>query len=156
LILLITGNLSGPAVWLVVALAAYCVVPVRVILEGRRRGMGVPTPRGTTPLREPRSRLIEEPHTPERVRATPPPRQVERLSTSQRALFGLGAIAVLLLLGGILLVFGMARLNTSFGLALVGIGGFLMILSVTVPTFRLFDVLLRAVGRLIGRKTARG
>ncbi|MDQ4149764.1 MAG: hypothetical protein M3164_07250 [Actinomycetota bacterium] len=147
IVLLILGALSGPAVWLTILLAIYGVIPVRIILEGRRRGMPVPTPRGGIVLPAP----------PEEPPGAAPPRSARAgqpanvLSGRQRALFGLTAIGILLLVGGILLVFGMARLTSSLGLALVGIGGFLMILSVTVPAFRLFDLLLRAVGRLLGR-----
>jgi hypothetical protein len=143
-LLLIVGTLSGPAVWLLVILGVYCVVPVRLLLEWRRRGLPLPTPRGTPAPRP--SRPVAPPRT------APPPPRASRLTASQRAMAGLAAIAALLLVGGILLVFGMGRLDSSLGLLLAAIGGFLMILSVTVPTFRLFDIVLRAVGRLIGRR----
>jgi hypothetical protein len=144
LLLLVLGVLSGAAVWLLLLLGVYCVVPVLLLLEWRRRGLPLPTPRGVVTPRPSR------PAAP--VPPAPPPGPVSRLSGSQRAMVGIAAIAALLLFGVILLVFGMGRLDSSLGLLLAAIGGFLMILSVTVPTFRLFDIVLRAVGRLIGRK----
>lgn len=144
-LLLILGTVSGKGIWLLLLLAAYCVLPVRLLVERRRRELSFPTPRdagGSRPFR------------PVAAAPQPPPEtNVGRLTVSQRAMAGIVAIAALLLLGGILLVFGMGRLDSSLGLLLAAIGGFLMILSVTVPTFRLFDLLLRAAARLIGRRT---
>lgn len=150
-VLLVAGALSGPGIWLLLLLGAYCVLPVRLLLERRRRGLPLPSPR---PAEEPFARPAEEPRLYRPAPSAPlprPPANINRLTASQRAMAGIVAIAVLLLVGGILLVFGMGRLDSSLGLLLAAIGGFLMILSVTVPTFRLFDLLLRAVARLIGR-----
>lgn len=59
-----------------------------------------------------------------------------------------------MLVGGILVIVGIGRVTSSFGLIMVGVGGFLMILSVTLPTFRLVDALLRGIGRLLSRRPA--
>ena len=149
-VLLLLGALSGPAVWLTILLAIYGVIPVRIILEGRRRGRPAPTPRGAVALPAPpaEARVVAR-------EGRPPSRQpANALSRRQRLLFGLSVIAGLLFVGGVLLVFGMARLTSSVGLALVAIGGFLMILSVTVPAFRLFDLVVRAVARVVGRRAS--
>ncbi len=152
-LLLILGAVSGKGIWLLLLLAAYCVLPIRLLVERRRRELSFPTPRdtgGSRPFRP----VDAPPNRP--VAAGPIPAReanVGGLTGSQRAMAGIVAIAALLLVGGILLVFGMGRLDSSLGLLLAAIGGFLMILSVTVPTFRLFDLMLRAVARLIGRRT---
>ncbi|HVF12823.1 MAG TPA: hypothetical protein VNA87_07035 [Actinomycetota bacterium] len=75
--------------------------------------------------------------------SVPPPRNI---------VIGILSVAGLLVLGAILFVLGMGRLTTTEGLVLAGVGGFLMILSVTVPTFRLVDAALRFGSKKISRK----
>lgn len=72
--------------------------------------------------------------------SVPPPRRI---------ILGIGSVTGLLLIGAILFVFGMNRLSTNQGLAFAGIGGFLMVLSVTVPAFKLIDSVLRWFGRAL-------
>jgi hypothetical protein len=103
----------------------------------------------TVPAKKVRpAREIREPV--ERTRR-PPPRKSPQI-VRRRALASIIGIGVLLLVGGILVVVGIGRVTSSFGLVMVGVGGFLMILSVTLPTFRLVDAVLRAVGRLLARR----
>lgn len=78
--------------------------------------------------------------------SVPPPRNI---------LIGILSVTGLLVLGAILFVLGMGRLTTTEGLVMAGMGGFLMILSVTVPTFRMVDAALRWSGRLISRRTSK-
>lgn len=99
----------------------------------------------SSPVRE----RIERPRRPAAPRKSP---QVIR----RRALASIIGIGVLLLVGGILVIVGIGRVTSSFGLVMVGLGGFLMILSVTLPTFRLVDALLRGIGRLLSRRPAPG
>ena len=261
---LVLGNiLSGFTVWLVVVLGIYCIVPARLILETRRKGLELPKPPGakgsarpapgnrlqrpsprgesrtaTRPRRpsdndparrrggdefdepvtrrresdefdEPVTRrresdeFDEEPPARRRIAPVdenePAPRrraagldgdEIDEVSTPtrapkkralgasaggkvatqriersrparpkkspqvvrRRALASVVGIGVLLLVGGILVIVGIGRVTSSFGLVMVGVGGFLMILSVTLPTFRLVDAALRGIGRLLSRR----
>lgn len=99
--------------WLMVPLAAYAVLAIRLIIERRRSRLGIPLPR--------------------------------KIVVSVAVLAGM-------LAGGVgLFVLGMGRLTTSRGLAMVYVGGCLIILSVTAPTFRLVDIVLRKASRLVRR-----
>ena len=70
--------------------------------------------------------------------AVPPPRSI---------IIGIGSVVGILLIGSISFVVGMDRLSTNSGLFLAAFGGFLMLLSVTVPTFKIVDSLARRFGR---------
>lgn len=113
LALLPFGILPRWTMWLLVLLAAYAVLAVRLLIERKRTGLGIPLPR--------------------------------------KIVFSLAALAAMLAAGLGLFVAGMGRLTTSRGLAMVFVGGCLMIFSVTVPAFRLVDILLRTSGRGLRR-----
>lgn len=70
----------------------------------------------------------------------------------------LGALTIAgLALGGVLLVLvGLARVSSAVGITLLLLGGFLMLLAVFAPAFKLVDIVLRAIRRLfrIGRRRA--
>ncbi|MGI8427356.1 MAG: hypothetical protein ACR2FO_08595 [Actinomycetota bacterium] len=107
------GILPGWAIWLTGLLAAYDILPARLLLERRRKGLGIPLPR--------------------------------------KILTGVAALSALLIIGIILFVLGMGKVNSSQGLVMVFAGGVLIILAVTVPTFRFIDIILRLGGRMVGR-----
>lgn len=96
-----------------VLLGLYSLIALRLLIERKKSGLGVPLPR--------------------------------------RLMTGLAAISGILVLGVILFILGVERLSSSAGLAMALMGGFLMILSVTVPTFRFVDKILRFGGRVVGR-----
>jgi hypothetical protein len=163
---LVAGKiLTGGSLWLVGLLGLYCVVPARLLLETQRKGLELPKPPGAKrgpkpPARAPRAVPASEAKkpSPARERVERPRRPVPRKSPQvirRRALASLIGIGVLLLVGGILVIVGIGRVTSSFGLVMVGVGGFLMILSVTLPTFRLVDALLRGIGRLLSRRPAK-
>jgi hypothetical protein len=164
---LVAGKIiTGGALWLVGLLGLYCVVPARLLLETQRKGLELPKPpgakRGHKPVRRPpRAVPASEAKEPspvreriERPRRPPAPRKSPQV-IRRRALASIIGIGVLLLVGGILVIVGIGRVTSSFGLVMVGVGGFLMILSVTLPTFRLVDALLRGIGRLLSRRPAK-
>jgi hypothetical protein len=163
---LVAGKIiTGGALWLVGLLGLYCVVPARLLLETQRKGLELPKPpgakRGHKPVRRPPRAVpateAKEP-SPVRQRIERPRRPAPRKSPQvirRRALASIIGIGVLLLVGGILVIVGIGRVTSSFGLVMVGVGGFLMILSVTLPTFRLVDALLRGIGRLLARRPAK-
>ena len=72
-----------------------------------------------------------------------------------QVLVGIGSVAGMVLIGGLLFGVGWDRLGDGHGLFLVYLGGFLMVLSVTTPMFKLIDVLVRSGGRVLGRRSAR-
>jgi hypothetical protein len=163
---LVVGKiLTGPVVWLVGLLGLYCVVPARLILETQRKGLELPKPPSAQRRKKPAPRArppvraagAKEPSPVreriERPRRPPAPRKSPQV-IRRRALASIIGIGVLLLVGGILVIVGIGRVTSSFGLIMVGVGGFLMILSVTLPTFRLVDALLRGIGRLLSRRPA--
>ncbi|MGQ0679114.1 MAG: hypothetical protein ACT4OM_05555 [Actinomycetota bacterium] len=212
LLLLVVGTLPSGARWLVILLGIYGLIPIRALLETRRKGLALPRPPGAgggwqagglsgagaapRKLQPPRSKAkgganaaasrtgdpeAEEVAGPEgRGRALGAERSERGRTQSaralgaerggragtqsarakrpsgrivrRRALAGVIGIGVLLLLGGVLVFVGIGRATSSLGLAMVGAGGFLMILSVTLPTFRLVDAILRGIGRLMSRR----
>ena len=176
--LMFFGVLTGGMVWLVGLLAAYCVVPMRLLLETRRKGLGLPRPPGASGPRRPGPARSVDPadgppgvHHPgsgppgvqparsagfpadevstARLDRPPVPARIKR----RRAVAGVMGVGVMSLLGGLLFILGMGRASSgTFGLLLIGIGGFLMLLSVTLPTFKIVDLVVRAVGRVVSRK----
>jgi hypothetical protein len=149
--------LTGWPVWVVGFLSVYCVIPVRLLLETRRKGLELPRPPRKGPARpaggaakpvRASTRPSEERSTA-RVERPPVPPRIRR----RRALAGVLGIGVLSLIGGLLFILGMGRASSGqLGLILIGVGGFLMLLSVTLPTFKMVDITLRAVGRLLSKK----
>jgi len=111
--LLASGALPSWGIWLVVLLAAYDILPMRLLLERKRKGLGIPLPR--------------------------------------KIMTGAAVLSALLIIGIILFVVGMGKVNSSQGLVMVFAGGVLIILAFTVPTFRFIDILLRFGGRILGR-----
>jgi len=179
--LMFFGVLTGGMVWLVGLLAAYCVVPMRLLLETRRKGLGLPRPPGASSPRRPvpppgPARSVDPDGPPgvhhpgdgppgvqparsgtfpadevstARLDRPPVPARIKR----RRAVAGVMGVGVMSLLGGLLFILGMGRASSgTFGLLLIGIGGFLMLLSVTLPTFKIVDLVVRAVGRLVSKK----
>lgn len=147
---------TGWPVWVVGFLSVYCVIPVRLLLETRRKGLELPRPPGKGPARpaatarkpQAADRPAEERSTA-RMERPPVPARIRR----RRALAGVLGIGVLSLIGGLLFIVGMGRASSGqLGLILIGVGGFLMLLSVTLPTFKMVDITLRAVGRLLSKK----
>lgn len=65
------------------------------------------------------------------------------------------AVTGLVLTGGILFWIGAGKLNTNTGVVMFIIGGFLMILSVTAPAFKLIDFGFRRFGRIIKKLASR-
>lgn len=147
--------LTGGVVWLVGLLAAYCVIPMRLLMETRRKGLELPRPPGRSgaaaaPVRRPPAAARPRgPVSTGRPSQPPVPPQIRR----RRAVAGVLGIGVMLGVGGLLFILGMGRASSgSLGLALIGIGGFLMLLSVTLPTFKIVDMAVRAIGRVLGKK----
>lgn len=114
LLLLASGVFPKGAWPALVLLAGYGVLATRLLLERRKRGLGVPAPRSI--------------------------------------IIGIGSVAIVLLFGSMLFAVGMDRLSTDQGLVLAAAGGFLMILSVTVPAFRIVDVFARWLGKLFTKR----
>ncbi|MGH2768908.1 MAG: hypothetical protein ACRDIF_08145, partial [Actinomycetota bacterium] len=75
--------------------------------------------------------------------------------TPRAILAGLAAIAGLAMAGVLLTWIGIWRLSSGAGLALLLLGGFLMLLAVFAPAFKLLDTTLRLTGRLIGRQRSK-
>lgn len=150
------GVLSGGPVWLVGLLAVYCVIPARLLLETRRKGLELPMPPRSGRRRSsqpPPGRQSEPASAP--MRDQPSSTRVARSEVSprirrRRALAGMVALVVVAVLGVILFLVGMGQAGSGrLGLALMGVGIFLMLLSVTVPTFKIVDMTIRGIGRLI-------
>ncbi|HEX2054196.1 MAG TPA: hypothetical protein VHJ78_10795 [Actinomycetota bacterium] len=162
LLLMVFRVLEGGILWLVGVLAAYCVVPMRLLLETKRKGLELPKPPGmaaVSPTRRPR----RPPARPLPAEAGPPPGETATARVApppvppqirrRRAVAGVLGIGVMCGIGGLLFIIGMGRASSgSLGLALIGIGGFLMLLSVTLPTFKIVDIVVRAIGRLLTKK----
>lgn len=70
----------------------------------------------------------------------PPPRSL---------ILGVLTIAGLALAGAFLVLVGLARVSSAVGITLLLLGGFLMLLAVFAPAFKLVDVLMRSLGRVI-------
>jgi len=113
IILRLFGVLPNGTTWIIIILGIWGLLAVRLLMERRRAGLGVPPPKSTV--------------------------------------IGIGSIAAMTGVGALLLILGMGRLTTGQGLAMTAIGGFLMLVSVTVPTFRLMDSIIRGATRLLGR-----
>ena len=145
-------------------LSVYCVIPMRLLLETRRKGLELPkppgaakmrkTPAGARPARQqaaqpgPGGAGVDAPGSPAR-------RSRERSRGAGR-LPGVLGIGVLLGIGGLLFILGMGKASSGqLGLLLIGFGGFLMLLSVTLPTFKIVDIMVRAIGRMVIQKRAR-
>lgn len=154
--------ITGATVWLVGLLSVYCVVPVRLLLETRRKGLELPKPPGAakrrkTPAKAPKSAQAtvaanrpDEPVVSARVAPPPVSAKIKR----RRAVAGVLGIGVLLGIGGLLFILGMGKASSGqLGLLLIGLGGFLMLLSVTLPTFKIVDITVRAIGRLVTKKS---
>lgn len=162
LVLMMLRMLEGGVLWLVGLLAAYCVVPMRLLLETKRKGLELPKPPGSAARRRPKRpgarpatkpAAAEAPHGEEEASARVPPPPVSPQIRRRRAVAGVLGIGVMCGIGGLLFIIGMGRASSgSLGLALIGLGGFLMLLSVTLPTFKIVDIVVRALGRLISRK----
>lgn len=150
--------ITGGTVWLIGLLAAYCVVPMRLLLETKRKGLELPKPPGAAKSRRPvvppkspqgAAEGIADPPATARVAPPPVPPQIKR----RRAVAGVLGIGVMLGIGGLLFILGMGKASSgTLGLALIGLGGFLMLLSVTLPTFKIVDIVVRAIGRVVSRK----
>jgi hypothetical protein len=190
ILLIVAKILSGGVIWPVGLLAIYCIVPARLLIETKRKGLQLPKPPGAKPrgtsdagpsdasrtaarrMRRPASRggqsfrglegdpspggegtesgssAAKRPQT-RPIPAAARPRTEARRATARVAPKTSPKIMRRRALAGVI---GIGRVTSSFGLVMVGVGGFLMILSVTLPTFRLVDAALRGVGRLITRR----
>lgn len=150
--------LTGAGVWVVGLLSVYCVIPMRLLLETRRKGLELPKPPGaktrtrpSSPARDKPSAAAApaEPVTTARISRPPVSSKIKR----RRAVAGVLGIGVLLGIGGLLFILGMGKASSGqLGLLLIGFGGFLMLLSVTLPTFKIVDIMVRAIGRMVARK----
>lgn len=150
--------LTGAGVWVVGFLSVYCVIPMRLLLETRRKGLELPKPPGaktsSRPARPVRDRPLAagapaEPVSAARVTRPPVSGKIKR----RRAVAGVLGIGVLLGIGGLLFILGMGKASSGqLGLLLIGFGGFLMLLSVTLPTFKIVDIMVRAIGRMVAKK----
>lgn len=69
--------------------------------------------------------------------------------------FAVGSVAGLGMIGGFLAWIGLTKASSGAGVALLFLGGFLMLVAVFAPAFKLVDVTLRSTGRLIGRRSGR-
>ncbi|HEX2148831.1 MAG TPA: hypothetical protein VHI31_01460 [Actinomycetota bacterium] len=150
--------LTGAGVWVVGILSVYCVVPMRLLLETRRKGLELPKPPG--------AKARSRPPAPEHPAVAAAEAPAETVSTARvarppvsakikrrRAVAGVLGIGVLLAIGGLLFILGMGKASSGqLGLLLIGLGGFLMLLSVTLPTFKIVDIMVRAIGRLVSKK----
>jgi hypothetical protein len=150
--------LTGAGVWVVGILSVYCVVPMRLLLETRRKGLELPKPPGAKPRTRPARPVRDMPLAAEApaepvstARVTRPP--VSGKIKRRRAVAGVLGIGVLLGIGGLLFILGMGKASSGqLGLLLIGFGGFLMLLSVTLPTFKIVDIMVRAIGRMVAKK----
>lgn len=106
------GILPGGTL-MVMALGIWGLLALRLLIERRRKGLGVPLPKSMA--------------------------------------IGLGSVAAMAAAGALLLILGMRKLTAGSGLTMTAIGGFLLLMSVTLPTFRLMDSLIRATTRFVKR-----
>lgn len=149
---------TGAGVWLVGILSVYCVIPMRLLLETRRQGLELPKPPGAKPRSRPTSPTRPKPSAAEAPADPVATAKVSRPPVSgrikrRRAVAGVLGIGVLLGIGGLLFILGMGKASSGqMGLLLIGFGGFLMLLSVTLPTFKIVDIMVRAIGRMVARK----
>lgn len=164
-VLLALGALGGLWLWLAALLGLYCVIPARLLLETKRKGLAYPRPparrrpiRPRQPPLRPQSAEPIEPPAPSPPPPSPPAKPREAVPAKyrrRRAFLAILGLGVLVAVGAIMAIFGLGRAASSGGIILVGIGGFLMLLSVTLPAFKLVDLVLRAIGRLMSRPAAR-
>lgn len=149
--------LTGVGVWVVGILSVYCVVPMRLLLETKRKGLELPKPPGAAKKRPPvpspaKEVAADAPAEPVETVRVPRP-QVSGKIMRRRAVAGVLGIGVMLGIGGLLFILGMGKASSGqLGLLLIGLGGFLMLLSVTLPTFKIVDIMVRAIGRLVTKK----
>ena len=150
--------LTGVGVWVVGILSVYCVVPMRLLLETKRKGLELPKPPGAAKKRRPpvparqKEAAAGAPAAPVETVRVPRP-QVSGKIKRRRAVAGVLGIGVMLGIGGLLFILGMGKASSGqLGLLLIGLGGFLMLLSVTLPTFKIVDIMVRAIGRLVTKK----
>jgi uncharacterized protein YndB with AHSA1/START domain len=76
--------------------------------------------------------------------AVPAPRSI---------VFGIGAVALLAVTGGLLTWIGIGRLSTSAGLAMLLVGCFFMLMAVFAPMFKLVDSGFRLAARALTRRS---
>lgn len=157
LLFLAFGVLSGRWLWLTALLAVYCVIPARLLLETKRKGLAFPKPparsRRAPPSRRPRPAARPAPQTAS-APAQSASRPVSATYRRRRAFVAVLGLGVLVTVGGILAVIGIGRATSSSGIILVGLGSFLMILSVTLPAFKFVDAVIKAIGRLLTKPSA--
>lgn len=75
--------------------------------------------------------------------AVPAPRSI---------VFGIGAVALLAVSGGLLTWIGIGRVSTSAGLAMLLVGCFFMLMAVFAPMFKLVDSGFRLAARVLTRR----
>lgn len=158
IILLAFGELSGRWLWLVAVLAVYCVIPARLLVETKRKGLEFPKPparsgRSAPAARRPQPAAKPRPQTAD---ARAAPKRVSATYRRRRAVVTILGLGALITVGGVLAIIGIGRATSSGGIILVGLGSFLMILSVTLPAFKFVDAVIRAVGRMLRKPPAPG
>lgn len=156
--LVLLNLLNGVASWVVVLLAIYCVVPARLVLEARMKGVGLPKPPG-----EVKSKLANKSSVPARAArgAGDRPGAAAARHTAatrgrhsgkimrRRMLAGMIGLGLLMSIGALLVILGIDAMRSSVGIFMLGLGAFMIVVSVTIPAFRLIDATLRAVGRML-------
>lgn len=154
--LLAFGALSGSWLWLIALLAVYCVIPARLLLETKRKGLEFPKPPSGSarPAPRPRGPQPAAKSRPQSADARAAPKRVPARYRRRRAFVMILGLGALVAVGGLLAIIGIGRATSSGGIILVGLGSFLMILSVTLPAFKLVDAALRAIGRLLTKASA--
>ncbi|MEX2587571.1 MAG: hypothetical protein WD602_06200 [Actinomycetota bacterium] len=164
IVLLVVGALSGSWLWLTALLAVYCVIPARLLAETKRKGLEFPKPpsraqRSTRAGRRPRPAAGPRPQpaakpSPQSAASPTTHKRVSPMYRRRRAFVTILGLGVLVGVGGILAIIGIGRATSSSGIILVGLGSFLMILSVTLPAFKIVDAALKAVGRMMKKASA--
>lgn len=161
IILLAFGEISGRWLWLTALLAVYCVIPARLLVETKRKGLEFPKPPARSGRSAPAARRPQRPQPaakprPQSADAQVAPKRVSATHRRRRAVVTILGLGALVTVGGILAIIGIGRATSSSGIILVGLGSFLMILSVTLPAFKFVDAVIRAVGRLLRKPSAPG
>lgn len=161
IILLAFGEISGRWLWLTALLAVYCVIPARLLVETKRKGLEFPKPPARSGRSAPAARRPQPPQPaakprPQSADAQVAPKRVSATHRRRRAVVTILGLGALVTVGGILAIIGIGRATSSSGIILVGLGSFLMILSVTLPAFKFVDAVIRAVGRLLRKPSAPG
>lgn len=158
IMLLAFGELSGRWLWLIILLAVYCVIPARLLVETKRKGLEFPKPPARSGRSAPAARRRQpaaKPR-PQTANAQAAPKRVSATYRRRRAVVTILGLGALVTVGGILAIIGIGRATSSSGIVLVGLGSFLMILSVTLPAFKFVDAVIRAVGRLLRKPPTPG